>query len=203
MKKLGRGWQYTVYDKGDGRVLKIYNNRFFSYLRMLQNCFPYTEAPIWAFPRYYDNCKRQAYESLKEIKKTTLNFSLFGNPLIYEDNLTYEQDRIIPLRAYFRTATFEESKLVVDKFIELNKLLLQHPFVDKSFNLGANFGITAEGRVVLADIGELFFEKEKVKKQIKMRIWAKWYVLNKLPPKLNAYFIEQMDRHILPFGEGL
>lgn len=198
MKKIGRGWQYTVYDKGNGRVLKVYNNRFSSYFKMLQNCFPYTKNPIWAFPKYYNYCKQHAYDSLVKIKQMTLDLSFFGNPYIHEGSLTYEQDKVIPLRGYFRKATFEEGKAVVDKFIEFNKFLVQHSVIDKSFNLGANFGLTSKGNVILADIGELLFDRQRIKKQIEMRVWAKGYVLNKLPSKLNDYFIKEMDKHILP-----
>jgi len=203
MKKIGRGWQYTVYDIGKGRVLKQYNSRFVSYLRMLHDLFPYTESPFWVFPRYYNNCRRHAQDSLRWVSTSTMDLRLFGNPLIYQDGLTYEQDRVVSLRRAIKQKTLEQQKELVDIFVAFNKKIINHGVIDKSFNFCSNFGISEQGEMVLADIGELLTTSAQIKQQIKLRVWAKWYVLNKLPRNLNTYFIEQMDQHILPLAETL
>ena len=203
MKKIGRGWQYTVYDIGNGRVLKKYNSRTTSYLRMLHDLFPYTESPIWVFSRYYNNCKRHAQDSLRWMSSCKVDQQLFGNPVIYQDGLTYEQDKVNSLRRAVKQRSFEQQKELVDSFVRFNRELISQGVIDKSFNFCSNFGINERGEIVLTDIGELLVTPVRIREQIKMRVWAKWYVLNKLPKKLNTYFIEQMDAYILPLAETL
>jgi phosphatidate phosphatase PAH1 len=58
-----------------------------------------------------------------------------------------------------------------------------------------NFGLS-DGKVVLTDIGELFFGKE-MEDQIKKRPWVKPYVLRFLLMKHRDYFIRRMDELFL------
>ena len=69
MRLLGQGWQYTVYDLGNGRVLKQYNTKFAAYCVMLKACFPFTKNPLWELPKYYRGCKQTALDSIEEDPK--------------------------------------------------------------------------------------------------------------------------------------
>ena len=111
MKFIGRGWQYTVYDIGNCRVLKIYNTRLQGYLIMLRQCFPYVGYPIWKIPSYYRGCKKTAFDSIKKIKDTKIPLSYFGNPTILND-YDYEQDKVVPLSIYFKKLNLEEGRQV-------------------------------------------------------------------------------------------
>lgn len=43
MKKIGAGWQYDVYDLGNGRVLKKFHLPIKSYWVILKAIFPFKE----------------------------------------------------------------------------------------------------------------------------------------------------------------
>jgi len=195
MKKIGRGWQYTTYDKGNGRVLKKYNTRFQSYSIMMKQNFPFWSYPIWKLSKYYNGCKNTALSSIQKIKKTKMNLSIFGNPTILNE-LDYEQDKVVPLHIYFKKINNIEGKLIIDKFVKFNKMLLENKLIDKSFLIGKNYGINNDGEIVLIDIGELYSSEESIKKQIQKRPWEHPYVTSTIPDKeLREYFILQMNNN--------
>jgi hypothetical protein len=197
MKILGRGWQYTAYDLENGRVLKRRNSKMTAYIEMLKSCFPYTKNPIWKFTDYYKAGTNEAKSSLNKILVSNLDKKLFGNPLILENGIDYEQDKIMPIRTYFRNNNNEENRKVVDAFIEFNKLLIQNNLIDKSFAIAKNFGLNEMGEIVLCDIGELWSSPENIREQIEKKVWRYGYVLKTLPNKeLREYFVDQMNTEI-------
>ncbi len=194
MKILGRGWQYTVYDLKNERVLKRRNSKIVAYIEMLKSCFPYTKHPLWKFLDYYNSGTSEAISSLGKIKNSNLDTGMFGNPIILENGINYEQDKITPLQSYFKKHTEKENFEIVDKFIKFNKLLIQNNLMDKSFAIAKNFGINQKGEIVLSDIGEIWSSPENIQKQIRKRVWGYNYVIKTLPnKKLQNYFISQMD----------
>jgi tRNA1(Val) A37 N6-methylase TrmN6 len=84
-------------------------------------------------------------------------------------------------------------------FAQKNKVVaVENNLIDKSFNIGANFGLNKQGEIVLSDIGELWSNPENIKKQIEKRVWSYDYILRYLPSeKLREYFISKMDQIFL------
>jgi len=195
MKFIGRGWQYTVYDLGNGRVLKKYNTRSQGYWIIFKQCFPYINYPIWKIPDYYNGCKNTALDSIRKIKTTNVNMSLFGNPKIIND-LDYEQDKVIPLSVYFKSLSFEQGVVLINKFIGLNLLLIKKRLMDKSFLIGKNYGINKNGEIILTDIGELYSAPASIKRQIELKPWDIYYVTSTIPKRFRKYFVEQMNTRI-------
>ena len=196
MKYIGKGWQYSVYDIGNNRVLKKYNTRFQAYSIMFRQCFPYINYPLWKIPSYHNGCRNTAIDSIKKISITSLNMSFFGNPKILNE-LDYEQDKVIPLHSYFKKLTLEQGKLIIDKFIDLNLILIKNRLMDKSFLIGKNYGIDEKGNIILTDIGEIFSSVEKIKRQIEVKPWEINYVTHTIPKKFRNYFVEQMNKRIV------
>ena len=194
MKVLGRGWQYTVYDMRNGRVLKKYNTRFIAYCMMLHDCFPYIKYPVWEFPKYHKRCKREAAESIQKILHTTLESWMLGNPQT-RNELDYEQDAVIPLRKYFKHLTLEEGKKIIDAFIEFNKILIKHSLIDRNFLITDNFAIDVNKNIILIDLGELYSDAKQIHNHIAKRPWMSFDVVNSLPKSLRGYFIEKMDEN--------
>lgn len=192
MKKIGRGWQYTTYDLGTGRVLKKYNSKLIGYTHMFKACFPFKTEPIWKLPAFYKGCKETALDSMKKIPFTSLESWMMGNPKIL-NTLDYEQDKLKPLHDYFEESSEDESKKIIDLFVSFSKLLAEKRLIDKSFNISKNFGLDTLGRIVLLDLGELYSSEAAIKKQIKDRVWAAHYVVNPLPEALKEYFVKSMD----------
>lgn len=195
MTYLGRGWQYTAYDLGNGRVLKKFNTRLQAYALMLRESFPYTDFPLWKFGAQYTERRAIAVESLKLIQATDLDRSLFGNPIVLNDT-DYEQDKVMPLEAYLAGLSFEEGKKCIDRFVALTMKLVAHRLVDRSFLIGKNYGVHAEGRIVLLDIGELYAQEDQIQRRIAVKPWDHPYVTGTVPPALRGYFVEQMDQRI-------
>lgn len=196
MKKIGCGWQYTVYDIGKGRVRKVFNTKTQSYLILFRECFPYIDFPPWRFSSLRRNLKMKAEISLGWIKNTTIDLSLFGNPHIL-NTTDYEQDLVIPLDLYLKNISLEQGKKIIDEFIILSKFFIKNEVIDKSFLIGKNYSITKDQKIILTDIGELFIGKEKVEKQVRIRPWDHPYVTKTIPKSLQKYFIEEMDKHLL------
>lgn len=196
MKKIGCGWQYTVYDIGNGRIRKVFNTKTQAYLIFSRECFPYTDFPLWKFPCLYRDLRKKAETSLSWIKDTTMDISLFGNPRIINET-DYEQDLVTPLNTHLQGISLDQGKKIIEEFIILNRLFIKNDMIDKSFLIGKNYGINCNQKVILTDIGELFVGKENVETQVKIRPWDHPYVTKTIPRQLRKYFIEEMDKNLL------
>lgn len=192
MKIIGRGWQYTTYDVGNGRVFKKYNSLPVAYIIMLRDCFPYKRNKLWKLPGYYKGCKETARDSMNKISNTKVEKWMLGNPKVLNE-LDYEQDKVIPIHQYFKEVNIAKGKQVIDQFVEFNKLLVGCSFIDKSFNITKNFAIDKNERIILLDLGELFSSEDGIKKQIERKMWQLPYVVNPIPAPLKSYFLESMD----------
>ena len=192
MKKIGQGWQYTVYDIGNGRVRKVFNSRLQAYGIFLRECFPYSDYPIWKFGKVYEDMYSKAKISISWLKKTSINFQIFGN-VVFLNETDYEQDYSLPLNIYLKKLDISKGRRVIDEFIHLNKLLISNEIIDKSFLIGKNYAINSSGDVILIDVGELFIGKEKIENQIKKRPWDHPYVTSTIPKHLRKYFVESLD----------
>jgi hypothetical protein len=191
MRKVGKGWQYTVYDLGNGRVLKKLNNKFDAYCMMLKGCFPYLR--VWKFQNYYQSSINMATNSIRNLKKLAIDQEVLGNPNFFENSLDYEQDKIIPVDTYLKNISLNKGRKLIDDFLDFNRFLIQNGFIDKSFALGKNFGVNLKGKIILSDLGELHFSPELIQKQISNRAWTADYVTKALPKNLRKYFLEKME----------
>ncbi len=193
MKFIGRGWQYTVYDIGNNRVLKKYNTRLQAYFIMLRENFPYIEYPLWKFPKDYNRCRNMALDSINKIKETKIDLAFFGHPRILNE-LDYEQDKVTPLHIYFIGLTKSEGEHVIDEFVKFNQMLIENRLIDKSFLVGKNYAIDSTGKIILIDIGELYSNVESIKKQIELKPWDIDYVTSTIPAQFREYFIQEMNK---------
>lgn len=195
MKKIGEGWQYTVYDLENSRVYKKYNSWVRSCWIIIKDCFPHRLEVIWRIPKYIPSLKLKAFHSFELLKKKDLPPSWFGNPT-FLNALDYEQDKLVPLHVAFKRLTKDESKKKIDAFIAFAQKLLEYGIVDKFFNIAKNFGINNDGQIILTDIGELVDDPVKIAKLQSERIWAVDYKSRSIEDKeLREYFISKMDRH--------
>lgn len=192
MKVLGRGWQYTVYDLGGGRVLKRHNSALAACYIMLHDSFPYIHHPLWVLPRLHREAQAAACRSLSTLRSHTLEPWMLANPTLRDDD-SYEQDKVTPLDLLLRSASREEGERLIDAFVAFNRELVSAHLIDKSFDIGNNFGLDSQRRVVLIDLGELVCEREAIEAQMRARIWSAHYVLSGVPQRLHAYFLAKMD----------
>jgi len=195
MKKIGEGWQYTTYDLGNGRVLKKFHSFLKLYWVIVSDIFPFQYDPLWEVPGFALASKRKAIASFEILKKSNIPSAWIGNPK-FLDNLNYEQDKARPLHDVFEKSDTAAIKDIIDQFIILNKQLLEKGVIDKSFNITKNYGLNEKGELILIDIGELFDDPLRIRKQLINRAWDKNYVAGCIKDQeARKYFIEQMDKH--------
>ena len=195
MRVLGNGWQYTVYDLGNGRVLKKFHSPLKLYWVILKTIFPFRDDPLWKLVPYARSMKRKALHSKQIIKSGRIPAEMIGNAA-FLNNLDFEQDKVQTLQEYFKDKTTEELKFIIDKFIAFNLKLLARGVIDKSFNITKNYGVCSGGEIVLIDIGEIFDDPKRIREQIGIKVWTKHYVAGCIEDvEARAYFVEQMEKN--------
>ncbi len=197
MKKIGQGWQYSVYDLGNGRVLKKFHSWPKAYWVIFKNIFPFKEDSMFEISSFIKDMKRKMDHSLKVMSKIDIPQEYLANPN-FLNKYDFEQDKVKPLHDIFDAINAEEGKKIISDFIEFNKKLFNLGFIDKSFNITKNYGLNDNGEIVLIDIGELFDDQEKIKKQLNDKCWEKHYVVDGIKSKeLREYFINEMNKNFL------
>lgn len=195
MKKIGNGWQYDVYDLGNGRVLKKFHSPIKSYWVILKAIFPFKEYSLLKVPSFSRGMKRTALLSFEVLKRNNISDDWIGNPK-FLNALDFEQDKVTPIHDVFLNADTLSIKNIIDKFVDFNKQLLKSGIIDKSFNITKNYGLNARGEIILIDIGELFDDSERIDKQRKERAWSKNYVAECIKDEeARNYFITEMDKN--------
>jgi len=200
MKKIGEGWQYSVYDLGNGRVLKRFHSFFRSYWVILKTIFPFKDDSIMMIPDFSRSMKSKALISFEILRRRNIPSNWLGNPEFINE-LDFEQDKAKPLHDVFTNSDTAMIKQIIDKFVVFNKQLLERGVIDKSFNITKNYGLNEKGEIVLIDIGELFDDPDQIKQQCTSRAWDKNYVAGCIENKeARKYFVQEMDNH---FGTQL
>lgn len=195
MKKIGQGWQYTTYDLKNGRVLKKFHSWPKAYWLILKEIFPFKNDSFFEIPSFIKDVKRKADESFEILKRINIPQEWMANPR-FINKYDFEQDKVQPLHEVFENLDTNNIKKIIDQFIEFNLKLLNLGVIDKGFNITKNYGIDNEGQIVLIDIGELFDDKELIKKQLIERGWTHSYVGGCIKNKeAQEYFISEMDRN--------
>jgi hypothetical protein len=202
MKLIGKGWQYRVYDIGNGRVRKIKRSLLDSFCRIFFMPKPAKEhrkfrfnvvlslEEMWRISRGSDKDVSQ----LKKILPLIPGY-LLGNP-VFLDGINYEQDYAIPFFQYFQENNAEKNKEMITKYSELIVELWKYGCSDDIFNFRMNSGIDKNGRVIMIDLGELVCSKEKVGLSIKSKKWLHkpCYTLFLQDLELKNHFRQEMDR---------
>ena len=195
MKKIGEGWQYEVYDLENGRVLKKFHSPIKSYWVILKTIFPFREDSLAMVPRFSKSAKKKALASFEILKTKKIPDAWLGNPKLLQE-LNYEQDKADPLHNVFAKSDATRIKSLIDQFIGFNKQMLEKGVIDKSFNITKNFGLNKDGKIILIDLGELFDDPVRIKKQIIDRAWDVNYVSGCIKDKeAREYFIKKMDEN--------
>ncbi len=192
MEKIGQGLQFNVYSYGS-KVIKRPTSKF----QMCSKLLLWTPS-LWIRPFKLKNelvkeIQRRKH-SIENIQRLNIDLELLGHPIFRKNEI--EQDYVNVLRSYLNEE-FSQSKIWVDKFIDLIFECWKYGFSENSFNLTANNGVDKFGRVVIIDIGELTFEKNDVEKTIKIRGWENsWSFYSDLKKEIKEYYQEQMKSQL-------
>ncbi len=196
MKLLNRGWQYSVYEKAPGIVLKRYNSFLVAYFIMLKESFVTFSLPVIPFYPHYQKSKENASRSLEFISQSQIDKSVFGQPHRLNE-YDYEQAYVEPLSNYFKRVSTKDGKDTIDAFVRFCALLLEHSIAERNFSIANNFGLDNNGNIVLTDLGEICTTEAEIQERINVRVWSTADVLSGLPASLRTYFVEKMDRQFL------
>jgi hypothetical protein len=194
MEYLGQGWQYRVYDLGNGRVRKIEQNQLQRFFLILRNR-KYNIVRSWRDLRGTNISSPIAINNIKS-KLSQLDVSRFGNPT-FREGINYDQDKVVPLGVYFEKSSLQESQEKIDQYIELLKYMWKYGFGDIVYNFSINNGVTSEGKLIMLDIGELCFDKDSIRDSIIEKIWQiKWSYRTLKNENIKEYYRNQMEKHI-------
>ena len=195
MRKLGQGWQVTVHEYSAQRVYKKPQRGFSAYTSILKD-FPAILLHPQKLYTWVKDLQRKQKQSLKYISKRVELSHLIGNPTI-EIAGGYYQDKVIPIKEYIQRLSWEAFTKLVDDFTEFNYQLFEKGMIDKSFNFTKNYGIDSHGKLILIDLGELFFDSKEIREQIKRKPWARPQFLKKLSREQREYFLRVMEQRFL------
>ena len=199
MKKIGQGWQYTVYDLENGKVIKKFHSWIRAYYVIFMEIFPFNNDSFFEIPAFIKDMRRKADASFEILKKINIPSEWLSNPK-FINRYDFEQDKVVPLHDVFETLDTEGINKIIDKFIEFNKKLMELGVLDKSFNITRNYGLDKNNEIVLIDIGELYNDKELINKQFKDRALDKDYVSGRIKDeKSKNYYIREMDKNFYKY----
>jgi hypothetical protein len=207
MKLIGKGWQYRVYDIGNGRVRKIKRTPLDTFCRLFFMPKPVKENrkfrfnPVLSYQEM-QRISRESDETIRKLKKIlpSIPGHLLGNP-IFLRGIDFEQDYATPLIQYFRKHDNQRNRELVTRYIELIVELWKYGCSDDIFNFYANSGFDKNGRVIMIDFGELIFFREEIEKSIKTKKWLTqpFHAFFK-DFGLYDHFQKEMDRLITPYN---
>ena len=195
MKKIGQGLQFTVYDLENGNVMKVRNTKLKSIIKLVSWEPHYIFHPI-NLNQEVEKAFERLDESIAGLGKKEIESWMLAN-IVFGNGGRVGQERVTPLSQVFKKGNLEESKKLIDLYIDFVIHLWGYGICDITFNYTGNNGIDSSGRVVLMDIGELTFSKGKVRSYIRDRTWEKrWSFTKDTPSNLKEYVRSQMSGYL-------
>lgn len=154
-----------------------------------------------------DHAKRSLEGVRIMLKRHPELASTFANPVILDD-LSYRQDKVTVMGAVLHQTTRAEGRKLIDEYIDLLLFHARYGVADPMMQMGTNYGVDKDGKVVLIDIGELVFDKEAAVTAARTKAWKKadtYYspfkrLHNKfiIPVMLKPYYRQQMLARFTP-----
>jgi len=193
-KVIGQGLQFRVYRVGRKRVLKKSTTHAEKLATLKKWKLKRGKVAQEAFARKTVQTLDRSLRGLRKII-SKVDPALLGYPKFLR-HPSYEQDYILPLGAYLERHSLSENKRIIEAYAENIIQTWRAGFADMIFNFTVNCGVVGN-RVVLLDLGELTFSKNKIRAQIKKKDWLKQSSYTSLTDqKLKAYFRKVMDKKI-------
>lgn len=197
MKKIGKGWQYTVYDLNNGRVRKQSYPTIIQYLYILSDTLfakwnIFVEA--WKGMHRVRMMEKVSNEYIKTILPI-FDAKLLGNPVFLDDG--YEQDKVVILDNILKNCTIEVGKKIFDAYVRLIHTTWQYGFADSVFNFTTNNSWDEQSEVAQIDFGELVLNKADVEKDILNKRWLRNASYTFFPNgELKDYYFNLMEQEM-------
>lgn len=200
-REIGRGWQFSVYDLGNGRVLKKKYSNFerFSLIKekQIKKGKPYSALQILFSILQVNKMARHSNNYVRKLS-AKFNLSFLGNPL-FDKSGGYEQDKVLLLENALNGCSLDDGKKLFDQYTSLIHQTWKYGFSDIMFNFLENNGMDRNGKIIQSDFGEITFNKNEVLENIKNKRWLKSNHFIKFPGgELKEYYKFIMEREITP-----
>jgi hypothetical protein len=197
MKFIDAGYQYNVYDLGNGRVLKKKCSTFRTFHQMFRVYRGHGLSQFLAFKKslaFLKKSKDVTFEVKRRLPQ--LPHNLLGNP-VFKKGINYEQDKVEIVEKYLNSHSLEENKLLIDKYIQLIQLLWGYGIHDAIYKIRANYGVNSQNEIILIDFNEVTFSKDEVLESIRNKDWlrSRWYARLE-EGELKSYYTASMDTEI-------
>lgn len=206
MQTLGKGAQYKVTTDGE-RVFK-------TLITIEESTAMYKK---WGYGLIVKDLKALASNTLKhaEISLQGIRKILeaypelapsLANPVIDKAS-NYSQDKVAVLGEILKTAPRHQAKDFIDQYIDLQFRFAGYGFADPKLQVGINYGVDKNSKVVLIDLGEVIFEKDTAIVTIANKKWRKavtyWVprpypMKHTIPIALKLYYRKQMLARLTP-----
>lgn len=199
MKFLASGYQYKVYDIGNGRLLKKTQPYFYTFVKVMevakkQEGASFFKSLVIAYKAGRVN--KKSLKIMKEKLKVVPGY-LFANPEFIGNSLNFTQDKVVTLEKYLKENTTEDRKAVIEKYVELQKIFWSYGIHDAVYKFQPNYGVDKNGRVVCIDLGEFVFNKDDAIKSIGTKKWLTRPSYKKWPEgELKKYYTDLMTKNI-------
>ncbi|MFT6361405.1 MAG: hypothetical protein ACJA2Z_000393 [Candidatus Paceibacteria bacterium] len=192
MRKLGQGWQVTVHEYTDTVVYKKPHTSFFVAAKSILKDYPSIVLKPHKLLKFVKNLRAQQLNSLTQISLRHDISTHLGDPVI-EKSGTYYQNKVIPMNQYIKGISKNDFETLVVDYADFVKYLSREGVLDKSCNFLKNFGINNNGDPVLIDLGELYFDAQEIREQIKRKPWARPQFLLPLSDWQREEFLKVME----------
>jgi hypothetical protein len=197
MELIGKGWQYRVYDLGNGRVRKVPRSLPDSFWRT----FGHKKEKLYLRPlkswKEAIRITRATKESVAEFHKHNVPPELIGN--VFFEGVAYEQDKAIPLGEYLASHTVEEGKHAIAGYVALVMEFWKYGCADTVYNFTLNNAIDRSGRIIVIDIGEFAFAKDQAAADVRNKKWLGQSSYTSMDnTDLKAFFAREMERQLTP-----
>jgi hypothetical protein len=171
--------------------LKKPQNILAMYLKYLSWCPHYIINPL-RLSRLIKIAIKDRDEALRRFQEGNYDSFLLGNIKLKGRRVI--QDKLIPLNKIINK-NYNQSKKIIDSYCKLVISAWKQGFSEKVHNITVNCGLSKKEEVVFLDIGEMHFDKEKVKEDILKARWKKAGCYKyRLKKPIKRYYEEEMKK---------
>lgn len=195
MKLISSGYQYDVFDLGNGSVLKKEVGPIYRLKKMFAGFRQEGHGRIASLRKAVASNAESVHITLAIKNRLTPELSaLLGNPR-FKEGISYEQDKLTMVEDYLAAHSLEENKALVDKYIDLRQKLWRHGIHDYVFKFKGNHAVTRNGEVALIDFNEVHLTKERALESLRGKKWLTLPQYRKWPEgELKDYYTRAMER---------
>lgn len=188
MEKIGSGYQFNVYRSDNGKVVKKPKNRLQVLFSVLRDSPTYLLNPTSLTQKVNGTIERRQ-ESLEKISKLNIDNDLIAGTEINNGDIIQNEVKVV--QTLLKEEVLDHESVIQD-YVELLIGCWRYGFSDRVYNFTINNGYR-RGKMMLIDIGELHFSKEKVEEDIRQEKWLQqWSYTTDLPPEEKDYYRKYM-----------